>query len=173
MNSASSLTSLRLACACLLVLLASGCAMVEKKTTFQPLMLDLSADMAPRDPSLPPVSDVYCVVGDGTALIDRQWQAYEKTGFVLPGTGQMSSVRITARRGSGASSLRAYYDEPGQKMIFCPTVSVSPDGVIDCASIYVMDEDLRDGVKRTFELPNGVQSGHISCGYDQNSLRPL
>lgn len=164
---------LRLVCVLSVVLLASACSMMEKKPVFQPLTLDLSGDIAPRDPALPPVGDVYCVVGDGTAMINKQWRPYDKTGFVLPGTGQMSSVRINAASGSASATLRAYYDEPGQKMIFCPTVTNNPDGVIDCASIYAMNEDLNDGIKRTFELPNGIQSGHISCGYDQNNLRPL
>ncbi len=164
---------LSLMVACCALLLASGCTMVQKKPSFQPLTLDLSGDMAPRDPSLPPGGDVYCVIGDGTAMIDGQWRAYDSTGFVLPGNGMMSSVRIDAARGSTFANMRAYYDEPGQKMIFCPTVSRSADGVIDCASIYAMNEDLRDGIKRTFEVPNGVMSGHISCGYDQNALRPL
>lgn len=165
------LSSLTVACCALL--LASGCTMVQKKPSFQPLTLDLSGDIAPRDPSLPPAGDVYCVIGHGTAMIDKQWRAYDPTGFVLPGNGMMSSVRIDANRGSSHATMRAYYDEPGQKMIFCPTVSASADGVIDCASLYAMNEDLRDGIKRTFEVPNGVMSGHISCAYDQNTLRPL
>lgn len=166
-----SMSSLLLACAALL--LSSGCSMVQKQPSFQPLTLDLSGDIAPRDPSLPPAGDVFCVVGHGTAMIDKQWRAYEPTGFVLPGNGMMSSVRIEADRGSSFATMRAYYDEPGQKMIFCPTVSTSADGVIDCASLYAMNEDLRDGIKRTFEVPNGVMSGHISCGYDQARLLPL
>ncbi len=155
------------------LLLLGGCSVIEKKPVFQPLTLDLSADMAPRDPSMPVGRDVFCVIGHGTALIDKQWRAYDPTGFVLPGTGQMSSVRIDAARGSANATMRAYYDEPGQKMIFCPTVATSADGVIDCASLYAMNEDLMDGIKRTFEVPNGVMSGHISCGYDQQTLRPL
>lgn len=159
--------------ACCVLLLASGCTMVQKKPSFQPLTLDLSGDMSPRDPSLPPAGDVYCMIGHGTAMIDGQWRAYDPTGFVLPGNGMMSSVRIDAARGSGFATMRAYYDEPGQKMIFCPTVTRASDGVIDCASHYAMNEDLRDGIKRTFEVPNGVMSGHISCGYHQDSLLQL
>ncbi len=159
--------------ACVAVLLASGCTMAPKKPTFQPLTLDLSGDMAPRDPSLPPAGDVFCVIGHGTAMIDQQWRAYDPTGFVLPGNGMMSSVRIDASKGSAHATMRAYDDEPGQKMIFCPLAGASADGVIDCASIYAMNEDFRDGFKRTFEVPNGVMSGHISCGYDQNNLPQL
>ena len=159
--------------ACLVLLLASGCTAAPKQPQFQPLTLDLSGDIAPRDPALPPAGDVYCMIGHGTAMLDRQWRAYDPTGFVLPGNGMMSTVRIDAARGNAQATMRAYYDEPGQKMIFCPLVSSAPDGVIDCASIYAMSEDFRDGIKRTFEVPNGVQSGHISCGYDQNTLLQL
>lgn len=168
MRSVSSLMS-----ALAVLLLVSGCSVLDKKPGFQPLTLDLSGDIAPRDPSMPPAGDVYCVIGDGMAMLDKQWRAYDSTGFVIPGNGMMSSVRLTAARGSASGTMRAYYDEPGQKMIFCPTTTTNPDGVIDCHSIYAMNEDLRDGIKRTFEVPHAVLSGHISCGYDQNNLRPL
>ena len=85
----------------------------------------------------------------------------------------MSSVRMASSRGNYTGGMRAYYDEPGQKMIFCPVATNSPDGVIDCASLYAMNEDLAVGIKRTFDVPNGVQSGHISCAYNQASLQQL
>ena len=158
---------------CLAALLLSGCAAAPQKPIFQPLTLDLSGDLAPRDPALPPGSDVYCVVAQGTALIDRQWRAYAQTGFILPGNGMMSSVRLQSTRGGGSAAMRAYYDEPGQKMIFCPVLSAAPGGVIDCASLYAMNQDIADGIKRTFDVPDAIQNAHISCAFDQTRLLPL
>ncbi len=163
----------RVVAGCVVALILSGCSVVPSKPSFQPLTLDLSGNMAPRDPAQAPSADVYCVIGHGTAMIDGQWRPYASTGFVMPGNGMMSSVRITASRGSASTSMRAYYDEPGQKMIFCPTVTKNRDGVIDCASHYAMNEDLRVGIKRTFEVPNGVQSGHIGCAYQQDNIPSL
>jgi hypothetical protein len=156
-----------------LLAFAAGCAMTPEKPVFQPLSLDLSGDMAPRDPSLPPVPDVYCVAGDGTALIAGQWRPYRQTGFILPGSGAMSSITISAAKGGATASLRGYYDEPGQKMVFCPLRDGPPDTVIECHSLYAMNEDIAVGIKRTFEVPKAILSGHISCAFDQARIQPL
>lgn len=139
---------------------------------FQPLSLDLSGDLAPRDPSLAG-ADVYCTVGHGTAMLDRQWREYESTGFILPGTGAPSTIRLDAARGNMTAAMRGYYDADGQRMVFCPLKDGPPDATVDCASLYALDDDLVVGIKRTFDVPQGIQGGHISCAHDQGALQPL
>ncbi len=158
----------------LLITLLAGCvAAPPPKPVFQPLSLDLSGDLTPRDPSLPLAHDVYCVIGHGTALIAGQWAPYQQTGFILPGTGVMSSVMIEKTKGSGQAVMRGYYDDLGQKMVFCPVRQGPPDAVIECQSLYAMSEDLTFGIKRTFDVPEAVLSGHIACAYDQAAVPPL
>ena len=154
--------------------LLAGCSYVTPaKPAFQPLTLDLSGDLAPRDPSAAG-ADVYCNAGHGTAMMnDGQWREYKGTGFVLPGNGAASSIRLEAVRGSTSANLRGYFDEPGQRVVFCPVLQGPPDMVIDCMSLYVLGDDLTVGVKRTFDVPKGVQGGQISCAYDQANLKPL
>lgn len=158
----------------LLIALLTGCvAAPPPKPVFQPLSLDLSGDLAPRDPSLPLAQDVYCVIGHGTALIGGQWAPYKQTGFILPGTGAMSTVMIEKTKGGGQAAMRGYYDDLSQKMVFCPVRQGPPDAVIECQSLYAMSEDLTVGIKRTFDVPEAVLSGHIACAHAQALVPPL
>lgn len=159
--------------ALILVLVLGACSLAPAKPVFQPLTLDLSGDIAPRDPALAAVPDVYCVAGHGTAMITSQWRAYKTTGFVLPGAGMMSSIKLEPARGAGDAVMRGYYDEAGQKMVFCPLQQGPPDQVIECQSLYALNEDLSVGIKRTFDVPDAIQGGHISCAYDQANIQPL
>lgn len=161
-----------------LLMLAPGCAMLpEGPPEFQPLTLDLSADLAalaaPQDPNAPPLRPVYCVAGKGMALIDKRWMDFKQTGFELPADGHPVSVRLDARRKAAMTQMRAFYDAPGQKMVFCPLIEAPAGTVIDCASLYALEEDLGMSIKRTFDVPDVVQGGQISCGYDKENLRPL
>lgn len=157
----------------LAVLLVAACGLAgPSKPVFQPLSLDLSGDMAPRDPSLAG-TDVYCMAGKGTAMLDRQWRAYKTTGFVLPGSGAPSNIRLDSAKGGMVSQMRGYYDAPGQRMVFCPVKSGPPDATVDCASLYALDEDLTVGIKRTFDVPQAIQGGEISCAHNQSALQPL
>lgn len=156
-----------------LLLTLGACGMAgPSKPVFQPLALDLSGDMAPRDPALAG-ADVYCTAGHGTAMLDRQWRGYKTTGFVLPGSGQPSSIRIDAAKGGMTAQMRGYYDAEGQRMVFCPVKGGPPDATIDCASLYALDEDLTVGIKRTFDVPQAIQGAQISCAHDQAALQPL
>lgn len=70
-------------------------------------------------------------------------------------------------------TVQAFFDRSGQKMVFCPVVDAPPGQRIACASLYALDEDLHDGIKRTFDIPDAVRGGAITCAYEQKKLKKL
>jgi len=69
--------------------------------------------------------------------------------------------------------MQVFFDTEGQKMIFCPAVTAAPGGKVACASIYMLEDDLQAGIKRTFDVPNAVQGSAITCAYAQDHFRSL
>ena len=77
-------------------------------------------------------------------------------------------------------TIQALFDGSGQKVIFCPFLIKSgpntpppPDQRISCSSLYALDDDLHDGIKRTFDIPAAVRGGAITCAYEEEHLRSL
>lgn len=141
---------------------------------FEPLSDDISG-MAPRDPLK--MEPVLCAVGKGAANYGagRQggWRDFKTVSFALPGDGSRTTVPLTAAKGGQRAAIKGFYDEEGQKMIFCPLVEGPPDMVVDCFSLYVLGDDLDMGIKRTFDVPDAVRGGQISCAYKKENLQPL
>ena len=52
-------------------------------------------------------------------------------------------------------------------------INAAPSQRISCTSLYALEEDLQDGIKRTFDIPSVLRGGAITCAYSQEKLRPL
>ena len=155
------MAALPLLCACELV------APVSPPIT--PVKVSEVTALAPA-PGLPPL---YCKLGAGAALFGRDWYDFENAEFVLY-RGRSADVALTRARGGQQMRIRALFDGKGQKLIFCPVPNAATPGQrISCASLYALDDDLRDGIKRTFDIPAAVRGGAISCAYQQDHLRQL
>jgi hypothetical protein len=161
-------------------LLPAGCAdmqgMAQWKPSFMqqnftPLTDDVAAMAAA--PQSGEGAPVLCSLGSGAAHFDKGWLDFKKSDFILPPGGQQASIPIQAVKGGNRASLRGFYDEAGQKMIFCPLVDGPPDERIDCFSLYVLGDDLDVGVKRTFDVPDAIRGASITCAHDKNKLQPL
>ena len=117
--------------------------------------------------------DVICVIGKGAGRFGRSWADLAQTHIALPYQGQPVLVSLPARKGSQQTELEAYYDAPGQKMVFCPLVDVPSASSIPCLSLYVLEDDLQAGLKRTFDVPDAVRSAAISCAFSKDRLLKL
>jgi hypothetical protein len=146
----------------------------------------------PPPPAIPPVNvadvvapaptpdtpPLYCKIGHGTAQFGRDWYDFADAEFELY-RGQPANISLTRLHGSQQMSIRVLFDGKGQKLIFCPYLvgpggdALDPDRRISCASLYALDDDLRDGIKRTFDIPAAVRGGAITCAYSQERLRSL
>lgn len=136
----------------------------------KPVPVSSLLSAGPVDPNNPPL---YCRVGRGSAFFDRDWYDFNDTIFALP-RGVPANVAITRLRGDGQMTIQALFDSAGQKLIFCPFVTKgAPDERISCSSLYALDNDLKDGIKRTFDIPQAVRGGAITCAYAQDKLRSL
>jgi len=115
---------------------------------------------------------VNCVIGHGAARFARGWYDFEETRFTLRDTQR---VNVTLRRSRSGDSMafQGVFDSAGQKMLFCPVRSGPPDQRIICASLYMLDDDLQAGIKRTFDIPDAVRGGTISCAYDRARVLKL
>jgi hypothetical protein len=115
---------------------------------------------------------LYCKAGHGEALFGTGWQEFRDTTFALP-QGQYVNVKIPRLRNNEVMTVQALFDNSGQKMIFCPLVDAAPGQRIACSSLYAMEDDLQDGIKRTLDIPNALRGGAITCAYRQANLKPL
>jgi hypothetical protein len=115
---------------------------------------------------------VHCMVGQGAARFARGWYPYEDTRFTLR-DDQRVNVSLRQRKGSGNMVFQSVFDVGGQKILFCPVRSGPPGQRIVCASLYMLEDDLKSGIKRTFVIPDGVQGATISCAYDRSRMLPL
>ena len=120
-------------------------------------------------PDTPPL---YCVIGHGSALFGRDWYDFSEAGFALY-RGEPADIKLTRVHSNEQMTVRALFDGSGQKLIFCPFLNVQQDQRISCSSLYALDDDLHDGIKRTFDIPSAVRGGAITCAYEQEHLRSL
>ncbi len=123
----------------------------------------------PATPEMPPL---YCRIGRGTALFGHRWDAFSDTLFTL-NRGASVNLKISRARDNEAMTIQALFDGSGQKIIFCPFLDVPQHKPIACASIYALEEDLREGIKRTFDIPAALRGGFITCAYSREKLRSL
>jgi hypothetical protein len=115
---------------------------------------------------------LYCRAGRGAALFGREWQDFSDTSFELQ-RGYTTDIDIISARDGRQFKVRGYFDASGQKVIFCPFINAPAGQKVSCASLYALDEDLREGIKRTFDIPAVLRGGAITCAYDQKNLRML
>jgi hypothetical protein len=138
---------------------------------YQPISSDLATLAAPAEPASgtqPPAA--YCRVSAGTALFGTTWKDFKTADFSLPPATRIQ-VTLTPMRGSDNMEFQAFFDAEGQKMMFCPYIEGPPDERIACASLYVLEDDLTAGIKRTFDIPKAVQGGVISCAKDYGKIK--
>jgi len=122
-----------------------------------------------ENPETPPL---YCKVGRGEALFGRNWHDFNDTLFALH-RGSRAPVKISRSRSMEQMKIEAFFDGNGQKLIFCPFIKAAPNQRISCSSLYALDDDLKDGIRRTFDIPSALRRGVITCAYDQSRLRPF
>jgi hypothetical protein len=132
--------------------------------------IDVS-QMAVAEPA-PGAPPLYCRIGRGSALFGREWADFSDTVFTLQRGGH-ANIKIPRVRSTEQMTVQGFFDGSGQKLIFCPFLKAAPGQRISCFSLYALEDDLRDGIKRTFDIPEAVRGGAITCAYDQKKLRPL
>ena len=123
-------------------------------------------------PTPPGAPLLYCRIGRGSALFGRNWYDFDETLFTLH-RGDRISVSVPRQRGAEAMTIQAIFDSGGQKMVFCPVIAGPPDQHIRCTSLYMLEDDLQDGIKRTFDIPDAVRGGEISCATAPGNLKSL
>jgi hypothetical protein len=126
----------------------------------------MTLDNKPQAPAL------YCKVGRGSALFGRNWYDFSDASFSLH-KGDHADIHLSRQRGAEQMSIQAFFDVGGQKLIFCPVMKGNPSQRVSCGSLYALEDDLKDGIKRTFDIPSAVRGGMITCSYDASRLRQL
>lgn len=137
----------------------------------KPPTLDVAAMGATAQPQ-EAGNPLYCRIGKGEARFARGWYEFSDVTFTLrQGTKTRADLRAVTD-GSNAS-LVGMFAADGQKMIFCPLRDGQPGARVSCASVYALEDDLNDGIKRTFDVPEAVRGAAISCALSPQHLRPL
>ena len=141
---------------------------------YRPMTVEVSKMTTPATGALvmPEKPPLYCKIGRGSALFGREWYDFSDTLFALH-QGLRVNINVSRVRSSETMTIQVFFDGNGQKLIFCPVVDAAPNQRISCASLYALEDDLQDGIKRTFDIPAAVRGGMITCAYNQASLKPL
>lgn len=156
-----------------LLLLLSGCAELSWPPPWaqQKPTIPVSEMTTPAfDPANPPL---LCKIGRGSALFGREWYDFQEATFYVPRGAPVNVSVARASHPETRMAIRVLYDGAGQKMIFCPYLVAQPGANITCSSLYALEDDLRDGIKRTFDIPQAVRGGAISCAYEAARLKSL
>jgi hypothetical protein len=155
--------------AVLAAFLLAGCESLPwpgRGEQFHPLDNDVAAIAAPETPAaLPPLS---CRVWQGMAHFQRGWYEFTEARFQL-GAGARVNVPLAKAKGAEMIAIQGFFDAEGQKLIFCPVVDGPPDQRVACMSLYALDDDLKAGIKRSFDVPDAIRGAEIACGYPGNS----
>jgi len=156
---------------CLLPLTACLPDMGLFEEKYKPPTIEVSSMVTPTAPNQP-AQTLYCKVGHGEALFGLHWYAFSETAFALY-RGSYVNITLSRLQGMGGMNIQALFDNGGQKLIFCPVVNALPGQRIPCSSLYAMEDDLNDGIKRTFDIPNALRGSAITCAYQQANLKSL
>ena len=172
--------TLAAALAFLLPLLLGGCDQMpdlskyfqpQAKPKFRTLDSNVASMAAPATGEAASQS-LDCRVGLGAAKFGKLWKDFDETEFRLAPQSRVN-VPLSPKKGSEQMSFQAMFDLEGQKLMFCPLVNGDPGDEVACSSIYALDDDLAAGIKRTFDIPNALRGGSISCAYDENNIKKL
>lgn len=143
----------------------------QGKPKFRTLDSDVASMAAPATGEAGTQS-LDCRVGLGSAKFGKQWKDFEETEFRLNPQSRVN-VPLTPKKGGEKMAFQAMFDLEGQKLMFCPLVNGNPGDEVACASIYALDDDLQAGIKRTFDIPDALRGGSISCAYSEDNLKKL
>jgi hypothetical protein len=161
--------------ACLLLLTACLPDMSMLGPNNRPLDTRIAAmaDAAtPVSVILPFTPGLYCRIGRGAAFFNNDWYDFADTPFTLY-KGAKANIRVTRLRHADTMQIQAIFDGDGQKVVFCPLTGVTPGQPVSCASLYTLEDDLKSGIKRTFDVPHAVRGGTITCAYKREFLKPI
>jgi len=160
--------------ALLLPLWLTGCATMPGMSSMGPKFKPLNSDVAAMAAPEPAASgnSLHCRAGRGSARFGKKWLEYDETEFRLTPQSRVN-VPLGAKSGGGEAMFQAMFDLEGQRIVFCPLVGGRPDERVSCASIYALEDDLRMGIKRTFDIPDAVRGSSITCAYDKGRFRKL
>lgn len=167
------------AIALLASLFLAGCANLPswlqggQAQQFHPLDAEVARIAAPQPPApAPAATPLLCRVGRGDAHFSKGWSAYLNASFSLPPDARVT-IALPRKKGDEKIDILGIFDSQGQKLIFCPVVDGPPDKRVACTSLYALDEDLKAGIKRTFDIPAAVRGASITCAYREEALQKL
>jgi hypothetical protein len=159
--------------ALLSTLLLSGCGGMDWFGGRQQFpQLEIESTLAAAPEPLTPHDPLLCRIGRGTAHFRAGWEGFGTADFRLAPGGR-ANVPLARKKGSDYVTIQGIFDADGQKLIFCPVIDGPPDKRIACSSLYALDEDLKLGIKRTFDVPGAIRGSEISCAYNAGLLKPL
>lgn len=138
---------------------------------YKPLTVEVAQMASPETPAQSPL--LYCTIGRGTAKFGAVWAPFADAGFSLH-QGEHMPVTVTRLSPPQSARLQVFFDGDGQKMIFCPVLTnAPPEQKVACSSIYTLEDDLQMGIKRTFDVPDFIRGGEITCAYDSAKQPPI
>src|SRR5262245_4224812 len=127
----------RLAALTVLLPALAACARVPRLDimgpNYKPITAEVATIAAPHPPGedieqTPPPRPLHCRVGKGTARFARDWADFASADFTLTLAGRTEVTLAPAHNAArGALSFQGWFDENGQKIVFCPVKEGPPD----------------------------------------------
>ena len=153
----------------LAAVLLTGCTDFPLQSQqYHPLDSEVAKLAAPQAPGA--AAPLFCRIGRGDAHFSRGWAPYVDGPFTLAPDARVT-VPLARASGDENVNILAFFDSQGQKLIFCPIVDGPPNKRVACTSIYALEDDLKAGIKRTFDVPSAIRGADITCAYEESALQ--
>ena len=108
-----------------------------------------------------------CIIEEGTAHFTQGWYDFKPGSFKIV-KGQIVQTALWDKKNKSRVVIQVEFKKGGQKVVFCPVSTVREGEVTECSSMYLLEDDLYQGVKRSLDIPTIIRGGQIECSYGRS-----
>ncbi len=146
-----------------MLVLFVGCVPNKSSIPFSPSFVEVKESIEVSIDAPDRTDSVHCSITGGQAKFAKGWFPIGDTAFDIY-RGDVLFIPLQKKAQKETSSIQAYFDKDGQKMVFCPKISEQQAGKkVSCTSLYALDDDYTLGIKRTFDVPKMVRGSTMLC----------
>lgn len=113
------------------------------------------------DRKKPPLT---CTIHKGTANFRNKWYDFKPVAIDIRPNENLE-IPLERKWGQGEMSIYMRFEKTAQKLVICPIVDALSREKVLCASIYALEEDFKQGIRRTLDVSKAIRGGQLECQY--------
>jgi len=115
---------------------------------------------------------LFCKIGRGKLNFSGHWKKLSTASFSVK-QNERINISLFNKKYSKKKTIQIIFNNNGQNIILCPVVRVSLNKRVSCQSLYTLESDLNEGLKRTVNIVKFIKDGELTCAYDKRNLKSL